>query len=336
MTSILFLGDPHFKLNNLPEVELYIERTLNLVKERTPTVVVIGGDLLHYHERLHTECLNVAHRFVDALSKVVKTYVLVGNHDMVNNQQFLNNKHWMNGMKSWDNVEVIDRVVQVSIGDLKFVMCPYVFPGRLEEALNTVGDGWRVANTIFCHQEFRGCKMGAIVSEEGDLWASDLPLVVAGHIHTRQWLAPNIYYAGSSMQHAFGESEKNTLALIHYHSGTYRVEEVDLGLPRKRIINLNVKELDDYKMEAENTLDKVRLTVTGTYEEFKTFRKSAKYKKLIKGGVKVVYRHRKAEMEVDMETAIGDKAEFQVILANLVKEENDEMLTSLYKDLCVQ
>ena len=77
----------------------------------------------------------------------------------------------------------------------KFLFVPYVPPGRFVEALETYKNiNWKDVDCIFAHQEFYGCKMGAILSEEGDKWESKWPLVVSGHIHSRQWINKNIYY----------------------------------------------------------------------------------------------------------------------------------------------
>jgi len=125
-----------------------------------------------------------------------------------NNQQFLTDNHWLNCLKKWKNVVIVDRPVTETIDDELFVFCPYVFPGRFTEALNTLDIDWKNASGIFAHQEFAGCKMGAIVSVEGDKWPVDNPYVISGHIHSKQIIQENIYYTGSAMQHAFGESEK--------------------------------------------------------------------------------------------------------------------------------
>ncbi len=40
------------------------------------------------------------------------------------------------------------------------------------------------------------------------------PLVISGHIHSEQRPQKNIFYPGSVIQHAFGESEDNGLLLL--------------------------------------------------------------------------------------------------------------------------
>ena len=105
------------------------------------------------------------------LSSYSTTYILVGNHDYISNTQFLTTNHWMNAMKEWKNVVIVDKVIQQNINDLSFVFVPYVFPGRFQEALNTIHiDGINKISCIFAHQEFKGCKLGAILSDIGDVW----------------------------------------------------------------------------------------------------------------------------------------------------------------------
>ena len=97
--KVLFIGDPHFKIDNIPEVEVFINKVTELTENKKPDFIVIAGDLLHTHERLHTIALNKAYDFIDKMRTISPTYVLVGNHDMCNNSQFLTENHWMNGLK---------------------------------------------------------------------------------------------------------------------------------------------------------------------------------------------------------------------------------------------
>ena len=150
------------------------------------------------------------------MSKITLTYVLVGNHDLINNQQFLTQNHWMNAMKDWPNVKIADDVIDYKS---QFLFCPYVPPGRFIEAISKF-ENWKDYKAIFCHQEFYGCKMGAIISSDGDKWDKLYPDIIAGHIHSNQTI-DNVYYPGSSMQHAFGESEKNIIPLFTWNDNHY-------------------------------------------------------------------------------------------------------------------
>lgn len=329
-TKILSIGDPHFQPSNIPEVEMFIDRIEKLAVEKSPDCICILGDLLHTHERLHTIALNKAYDLVRRMKNIAPTYVLVGNHDMCNNQQFLTENHWMNGMKDWENVIVVDKVCEYSHNGNSFIFCPYVPPGRFVEALKTYKENFMTATCIFAHQEFFGCKMGAIVSVEGDRWDEEWPLVISGHIHSRQWIGKNVYYTGSAMQHAFGESTKNIISITIFGEEGYENEEVNLDLPRKRIVYMDVENLDEY--EVPQTEDKIKVTVSGCYEEFKSIKKTKKYKQLISEGVKVVFKPKKRETEESKYADSGEN-DFVELLEKLVISEKNSELFNVYQTI---
>ena len=332
-TTVLFIGDPHFMVTNIPEVEIFIERMTTLAQEKKPSLIIIAGDLLHTHERLHTLPLNKAYELIDNMRKISKTYVLVGNHDYIQNQQFLTNNHWMNGMKEWENTVIVDNVIIEVINDVLFTFVPYVPPGRFQEALVTLDEkvDWRHSDCIFAHQEFFGCKMGAIVSIEGDKWPLDYPEIVSGHIHSKQRPQKNIYYSGSAMQHAFGESTKNIIAHLTFNPDQkgYELEEIDLNLPRKKIVYMDVENVDDY--ELPDTDDKIKITVTGVYDQFKALKKTKKYKKMIKDGIKVVFKAKKIEHETVVSENIVNETAFTTILSEIVNQQKDSYLYETYQ-----
>jgi DNA repair exonuclease SbcCD nuclease subunit len=344
---VLCIGDPHVQVTNIPEVDLFMEHLINLAANKNPDFIVILGDLLHTHERLHILALNKAYELIDNMRVLAKTYVLVGNHDMCNNQQFLSDNHWLSGMKEWDNVVIVDRVLTETIKGEKFVFVPYVPVGRFQEALNTLEtETFLDASCIFAHQEFAGCKMGAIVSVEGDKWPLDYPHIVSGHIHSRQIPQPNVYYTGSAMQHAFGESEKNIIAYLTFHDGTYDREEIDLQLPRKKIVYMDVEDVDTYA--TPETADQIKVTLSGNYDQFKALKKTKKYKELVDQGIKVVFKPKKIgkkgkneNKEEDNGTQLGEnqgeddtETNFGSILLDIVNQQKNPYLVQAY-DLVV-
>lgn len=334
MSCIIAVGDPHVQTSNLPDVDLFIVKLCSLIKERKPEMVVILGDMLHTHERLHTSALNKAYEMVERVRACCDRVILVvGNHDMINNQVHLTNDHWMNGMKEWNGITVVDTVITEKVGNGEWMICPYVFPGRFVEALETYSEQqrWKEVTGIFAHQEFRGCKMGAIESVEGDHWDLNSPLVVSGHIHSRQRPQENVYYPGSAMQHAFGESTRNIIPVIHLgEDGSVKdIEEVDLCLPRKKIVTVCVEDVDEW--QCPKTDDKIRLTIKGDMNEFKTLKKSKKYKELVKKGVKVVFKPLKTVMETS-EGIVSDE-NFSSVLKELVAKEKDPYLYSMWEQV---
>ena len=325
--KIIAIGDPHIKSDNINEFSIFENKLHDLIDREIPDIVVILGDVLHHHEKLYTSSLNRAIEFIENIGKKYKTFVLVGNHDMINNQQFLTKNHWMNGIKKLDsNITIVDSVVEYE----KMLFCPYVFPGRFIEALNTYQEmDWKESKLIFAHQEFKGCKMGAIISETGDNWDENYPLVVAGHVHMNQWIGKNIFYTGSALQHAFGESEKNIIPVIEWKENKWDITEHDLGLSRKKIITVDLEKIDKIKIP-EDKKDQIKLTVKGDISDFKTFKKSDKYKNILEKGIKIVFKPKEVKK---VEISKNKEMLFDEILKDLVMSENNEELYVLYEKI---
>lgn len=356
-TKILCIGDPHIKIENIAEFNEFESKLYNLIDTENPDFIVCLGDILHTHERLHTNPLNKAYSFIDGLRKRSKTYLIVGNHDYIHNQEYLSTNHWMNSLKEWKNITVVDKVIDYSIDGNYFVFVPYVYPGKFVEALSTIGDKWKDSTVIFAHQEIKGCKMGPVQSIEGDNWELNYPNIISGHIHSNQTPQENVYYPGSAMQNAFGESEKNIIPIITTCSGSITSKrEIDLQLPRKKIISCDIENIEKLKIDF-NTKDKLRLTIKGEYEDFKSLKKTSKYKELVDNGIKIVFRNnvkieKKEEKkekeegdEEDSKDGKDDKEEnkkdfknsiensFRELLRKLVEKENNKKLYFLYEKI---
>ena len=322
-TRVLCIGDPHFKISNTAETDKCVERILEIIDSKELDFVVILGDLLHEHETLHTIALNKATNFVKRVSEKCLTFVLVGNHDMINHDQFLTENHWMNSMKLWPNVYIVDYPMTYMSNGKKFVLAPYVNTGRFEECLDKVGE-WKDAYCIFPHQEFYGCDFGHVPSTKGDKWKEEYPPVISGHIHSRQKVGSNVYYPGSVMQHAFGESEKNVIAYAVFTEGEegYDLEEIDLGLPRKRNIHVNIEDLDD--LEIPDTEDSIRIVIAGTSEEFKILKTTEKYKKFNENPkLKIKYKSVVEDVEEGCEDIELSKNSFIELLKTSVMKDPD-------------
>lgn len=307
--KILFIGDPHIKQDNNEEVDILILEIDRICSEEKFDAIIIGGDVMHYHERLFTQPLNKSLEFIKKLSTIAFTYVMVGNHDYINNSQFLTDNHWMNALKYWENVKIIDQVFEDSL----FMICPYVSPGRFIEALETRTKNWKDKKIIFAHQEFKGCKMGAIVSMDGDEWSDEYPQVVSGHIHDNQRIS-NIYYPGTPLQHSFGDSDTRVLCSIEIGESSVDITDIPLNVPRKRIVSSNIKDIKDVKETNHNT----KIKLDASPEEFKLFKDTKEYKDLIEKGVKIQLQKKKEKIE----NVQVDVSNFAQLLEMIVK--NDE------------
>lgn len=290
--KILCIGDVHIQLSNIPEITLFLEKLDQILEHEKPDLCVSLGDTMHYHEKVFTRCLCKVKEYIETITKWCPVYFLIGNHERINNSDFLSNIHPYQAFENLPNVTIVDTVKQYKSPKMVLTFVPYVPPGRFKEALNTVSD-WETSHFIFAHQEFKGCKMGAITSEEGDEWSLDLPPVISGHIHDKQNLPEGVYYAGTPLQHAFGDTENKTLMMLDNDE----IREISLDLPRKITLYTNANEFESIKTDNKH---KYRITVSGTKDDFKRVRASLKYRDLLKSGVKVSFKlHKENEIKKD-------------------------------------
>jgi DNA repair exonuclease SbcCD nuclease subunit len=329
--SFLIIGDPHFKVDNIEICSIFIKEILSIIEIKKPKFMVILGDLLHTHERLHTSPLNKIYEFLSTVKdKLEKIYIIVGNHDMISNTQFLNENHWMNFLKNWKEIEIIDKVKTLKVFEKYFLFCPYVFPGRFEEALSTIPD-WKECDIIFCHQEFYGCQMGAIISENGDKWDEKNPMVISGHIHDKQKLNTNIIYPGSSI------GNKTNIVLLLSVKKKISFEEIELNIPIREEFVYNLEEIHTIDTNEYNKNNKIRITLKCSLEEFKSFKKTKKYKEFQKENLKLVFKPNKIEKderdEKENEENFNKNIAFENVLLQILKAENNENVEKMYDEI---
>lgn len=294
MVSVLCIGDPHIKVNNMLDSEMMIEKLELLVRERKPDFVVCMGDVLDRHSNIHVSCLMMAENMVEKLSAICPFFLLIGNHDRPNNSIFLTNEHPFNALKKWPNVYVVDSFFKWECDNKKFLFLPYVAPGRLEEAINLAlkkEDGsfedLNTYSSVFMHQEFKFAKLGAIISEHGDKWDEKNPLAISGHIHDYDLLQPNIVYVGTAFQQNYSESIHKCVSLFTFLENAWDQERIDLGMRKKVTVYLTPEEV--YKFEVPTDKD-IKLVIKGSESAIKTIAKVQKIQDLKKQGVKVVFK----------------------------------------------
>jgi DNA repair exonuclease SbcCD nuclease subunit len=174
--------------------------------------------------------------------------------------------------------------------------------------------------------------MGAIQSIDGDVWSDELPPVISGHIHDNQTIN-NIYYPGSAMQHSFGETGKNIISYVEFNPDNHKyfLEEIDLKLPRKKIVYVKAVDAVSIEVPVMKEGDKVRMTVSGNQDDFKAFKKSNKYKKLVDSGVKVVFKPTKSD--IVLTHSEHDVTDFHEILRGLVEKTDLVHVKSVYENI---
>lgn len=321
--KVLIIGDIHIKTNNLDQISKLQQVIIDKINDLNPDFVVFLGDVLDYHEKIITPCLNKACELIKEVSTLCKLYVLVGNHDYISNTQFLSDNHWMNALKQWNNVIIVDRVL---VND-KCTFCPYVYPGKLLEALQTNKE-YIHSEILFCHQEFKGCDMGMIVSESGDEYSNleNFKYIISGHIHDSQWLSDKVFYVGAPLQHAFSESDKRILCLLNNDD----IKEIPVNVHQKRTLNVTIDECKDLNVEnTENVSWKV--IVNCTPSESKSFRKTSIYKQLCRN-VKIVFNCSTLNTPIESNTTVNQIDFLSVCKQKINQSKDVEVLNCILEE----
>lgn len=328
--NLLIIGDPHFKLSNQTQGKIMADQIINVVKDKKPDGVIIMGDTLDRHDIIHLVPFITSIEFLKQLQDLCKIYLIIGNHDRKNNRVFLTeDEHPFIALKYWDNIEIIDTVKLITISknnqEYYFTMVPYVEPGRFKEALSLVD--YQKSHCIFCHQEFKGCNMGAFKSVNGDVWDEEL-YIISGHVHEYQKVQHNILYVGTPIQQSFGETPKKHIMMlcvddyIKTHNDC-QIEKIKLNIKPKKIIHLNYDQVSKYKLD-DNIEAKIIITCTVT--EMKTLLKNNKVLNWKKKAV-VVYK----EICTDEPVQEYKHQSFTNLLYDHVK--NDKPLLNTYTEL---
>lgn len=314
--SFYVIGDLHFKTDNTDSIRKFTEKVIPSIKEKNPDYIVVLGDVLHNHERLHTIPFNFAISFLKTLSELKPTYVLVGNHDMINNQQFLTEQHWMNALKNCDNLIVVDKIVELKIDEYLILFLPFIPTGRFKEALNTYEHDWKYAKLIFAHQEFLGANLGGKISEDGDAWKQKYPFVISGHIHGSQYVNENIFYVGEAIP-----SLTKTINAFVNICEEIKIEEIDLKLPKKVNYHISFEDINTFVVEDHDNINNIY--ISSTHEEFKI----AKNK--LKGNFKLHREPREIKMIRSPET----QEDFMTILNNLIEKNGNKNVKKVFQEL---
>lgn len=328
--NVLCVGDLHFQENNLEQCDILISKIIKVVRQFKPDVVVFLGDTLHTHEMLYTPAVNRAVKLFRTVSKLTKTFVLIGNHDYINPLQYQTDEHGFNAFKYWDSdITIVDKVtkyVQTSNDEeYVFFLVPYVPNGRFKEALDSSDEIWSAADAIFAHNDFYGRTVNGKIFEDGDKWDDSYPPIINGHIHTPQYVEPNIYCIGSAMQQNFGEEYDKRLWLItfdHDEEEAFSYKKINLKMQRKVTLNVNIDEIDSIDL-AEYTNDQVKLVINSTSEQFQAFKKTKQYKAIQKTCKKIGHKAIVNDTENTLEEYKKfEKKGYRDILFGMIKNDN--------------
>jgi hypothetical protein len=130
------------------------------------------------------------------------------------------------------------------------------------------------------------------------------------------------------MQVSFGESSDHTIALITLDSSLPDIKEINIHPPTKRTIYADIADIDEVKIpHLENV--KFKLSLSGDLDQFKSFKKTLKYRDLTKSGIKVVFKHKRSHQTPQV--PLTEHKTFPDIMFSLIHD-NPKMI-ALYQEM---
>ena len=330
----LLIGDPHFKTNNRDETDKFTKSTLEWLEENYSGLdrIVIMGDVLDTHEKIHLKPLMRATEFIFNLSQYADVIVLIGNHDRPSNDTFLTDEHSLYPLKYMAGAADIN-IIDKGWWDKKngFVYVPYVETGRFMEALRHIGvttndlEGKEI-KAIFAHQEFVGAQLGGIVSIAGDGWSKEYPPIYSGHIHQYQVLEHGVTYIGTPYQTGFSVCD------IPNH-GIYLLEDakltkIGLNVKPKVLRHVKIEEVLEFKFDDELY---EKLIIQGNVKEIRNILKNKEYKQKLKDREYTLKEVREIQLPTGLKG--GELVTVPKIVELLKKETKDETELEILNDV---
>lgn len=185
--KILRIGDPHIKPSNLEEAEKLMHFINDKIRELQPDRVEILGDLFHTHSIVRLEVMEFWQGWIDVLlsHEHIDIYVLAGNHDRATTDEMAYSALSVFQLIKKKNL----KIVELPRVDGIYAYVPhYHDTKKFIEVSNECAK--RGAKVLVCHQTFDGShyENGFYAPDGIDFTKLNFPLIISGHIHTRQVL----------------------------------------------------------------------------------------------------------------------------------------------------
>ena len=244
MAKILFIGDPHLKINRFDLATRFLTWLNELIAKEKPDLVVNLGDTFDTHAVLRSEVLNEYMKHVYHVIGLGIPYVyLLGNHDMYkpNDSKY----HALLPFKNKiDNFYVIDKT-QDFMG-MTFV--PYQYNGANFPK--------QTLPICVAHQTFLGADYGPIRATEGvdATSVSGCEIIISGHIHTKSVLGSVLYVGSPFSQSASDVDQVKGITILD--TDTYKTTFTECPLPMWRRLKFS------FNQQQSNEACQLELTST--------------------------------------------------------------------------
>jgi len=221
--QVLFVGDPHLKINMLDQVRLLLKWIGEVAEKRKPDCVVVLGDAFDTHSIIRSEILGEFRDFVNHITDTlgIPMVYILGNHDFYrpDNSKY----HALQTLDNIDNFYIIDKITHID----GFTLVPYLpndedFPMECE-------------SIVIAHQTFVGADYGFKKEDEGVLADNvKCDLIISGHIHKKQAYG-KVIYPGTPYAFNLNDIDQRK-GIMMFDTATWHQEFIESPFPQWKSI----------------------------------------------------------------------------------------------------
>lgn len=338
MLHLLLIGDLHYKYckdsseSNVKELtQLHsklIEICTHLKSQNRLDKIILLGDTLDAHARMHISQHTRASKLIIDLIKIAPIVVLIGNHDRINPREFLTDESPFYLLRLSPDAILADTVMTDEVKGYKMIYVPYVSPGRFIEAIETKVKDWKQYNLIFAHQEFKGSvDNDGFESVEGDEWSIEYPPIYTGHIHQYSKLSNGVTNVGTPYQTRFGECLTKHILLLEI-GDTINEVYIDTGIRKKLVRKVNIDDLPNLNVKEFDNQNIYKLVIVCEREEGKKLKKLKLVKELNKRKnvmIKYQYIEKNIVNEISLDRTFDTKDNFFTELESVLADDRQKM-----------
>jgi DNA repair exonuclease SbcCD nuclease subunit len=230
---VLFIGDPHLKINRFDLATKFLAWLNALIEEQRPDLVVNLGDTFDTHAVLRSEVMNefMAHVY-KTLDLGIPYVYLVGNHDMYkpNDARYHAMRPYKDKIK---NLYVVDQIQDLF--EMTFV--PFQPNGSTFPK--------QTLPVCVAHQTFLGADYGTIRATDGVDPASvqGAEVIISGHIHGKSVVGSTVHYVGSPFSQSASDVDQ-VKGITIFRTDTFAQEFFECPLPSWRRLNHLITQSD--------------------------------------------------------------------------------------------
>lgn len=272
MSKILFIGDPHLKINNFEQSIALLKWIEEMIELHKPDIVCNLGDTFDTHAIVRSELLTEFKNHVERVTKTIPYWYVLGNHDTFKPKD---DKYHALQVFNIPNFTVFDKVTELE----GITIVPYV----------TKFEDFPLQTQPICitHNTFIGADYGFKREDCGiDAGKVSADIILSGHIHRRQSFG-KVTYPGTPFANSANDVDQSKGILL-FDTKTYGQTFIESPFMKWRSLEFEVTSINPIQNLHEllkvelNTTDKWIIKANGPKVELAAYFKSKIFLDLIK------------------------------------------------------